>query len=812
VDLPTFAITTPMGVSTVNCPADANVQPTDAGVVTDVCGNVITPTVVAPTAVACEGDMVWTFTYTDCAGNAVDWIHTYTIDIPAFTIPYANDASTVNCSADGSIQPTDPGVVTDQCGNVLTPVVVAPTAVACEGDMIWTFTYTDCAGNTADWTYTYTIDLIQFTIPFANGASIVNCSADAVQPANPGVVTDVCGNVLTPVITTPTVVACEGDMIWTFTYTDCAGNTVDWLYTYTVDLPAFVLPANGASNVECLAQVAVPIPPVMTDLCGNTIIPTMTENADPVCEGDKIYTFTYTDCAGNTADWTYTYTIDIVTSPVVPANETEAVVCFADIYIPTPPAVTDVCGNAIVPVMTESADPICVGDKVYTFTYTDCAGNATIWTYTFSINDNILPTASNPAPLSVPGSMNVPAPDVTVVIDEADNCDPNPLVTWVDDVLTGTPCVDEVIIRTYMVTDACGNMKTVTQEIIIEAIFPPIDAGIDQIICQGEFVTLTVGNPMGITPIVWTSPVFAPVIDNVPFAPTTTGDYTVTLDNLGCISTDVVTVIVEELPVASFIGDVLSGCQPLTVVFTNTSTSTAGLDNCTWAFEGTTQTLNGCGDLTYTFEEGGLYDVTLTTQSVNGCSASVTYTDYIYVEDNPVASFSPSSTELLNISTEVDFNNTSTGATDYVWIFGDNSASSTVENPTHVFPGEQAGSYTVELFAYSPLGCVDSTLIVISVAEETIFYVPNTFTPDGDAHNQYFRPVFTSGYDPYDFQLLIFNRWGEVIWESHDASAGWDGTYDGFVVQDGVYSWKIEFKTSQNDERKVVVGHVNVLR
>jgi gliding motility-associated-like protein len=100
--------------------------------------------------------------------------------------------------------------------------------------------------------------------------------------------------------------------------------------------------------------------------------------------------------------------------------------------------------------------------------------------------------------------------------------------------------------------------------------------------------------------------------------------------------------------------------------------------------------------------------------------------------------------------------------------------------------------------------------------DELIFYVPNTFTPDNDDYNQTFLPVFTSGYDPYDFSLLIFNRWGEIIFESHDAKKGWDGSYgnNGEVefVQDGTYSWKLEFKTSLLDDHKVYLGHVNIIR
>ncbi|MDX2360427.1 MAG: gliding motility-associated C-terminal domain-containing protein [Crocinitomicaceae bacterium] len=809
VDMPTFAIAIAAGTSTVNCPADANAQPAGPGVVTDLCGNVLAPAVVNDGPLACEGDVVWTFTYTDCASNVVAWTHTYTIDIPAFAIATASGASIVNCPADGMVQPADAGVITDLCGNILVPVIAPPSAVGCTGGMIWTFTYTDCALNTLDWTYTYTVDLPAFAIATPAGASTVDCPADAmVQPADAGVVTDMCGNVLIPTVTAPVAVGCEGDMVWTFTYTDCASNTLDWIYTYTVDMPTFILPVDGTTTVECLAQATAPVPPVMDDVCGNAVIPVMTENADPICEGDKIYTFTYTDCASNVEVWTYTYTIDVITAPVVPANEAEAVICFTDIYMPTPPVVTDVCGNNIVPVMTENADPVCTGDKIYTFTYTDCAGNASVWTYTFSINDNIAPTASNPTSISVAGSMNVPPFDVTVVTDEADNCDPNPTVTWISDVSTGTVCVDEVIIRTYEIEDACGNTTTVTQEIAIEAIYPPLDAGPNQTICQGESATLTADNPMGIIPIVWTNP----VVDNQSFFPTQTGVYTVTLDNLGCISTDDVTVTVEDPPVVSFMGDILSGCEPLTVTFTNTSVSVSPLVDCIWNIEGAPLPIEGCTDITYTFPVGGTYDVTLTTTSAIGCTASVTYTDYIYVESAPLASFTTSGTDLTTIMTDVNFTNTSIGATDYMWTFGDGSGSTTEEHPSHTYPYENGGSYIVWLYAYSPLGCVDSVSTVITVEEETIFWVPNTFTPDGDMYNEYFKAVFTSGYDPYDFHLLIFNRWGEIIWESFDASIGWDGTYNGELVEDGTYTWKIDFKTTQNDERKLVTGHVNVIK
>jgi len=97
---------------------------------------------------------------------------------------------------------------------------------------------------------------------------------------------------------------------------------------------------------------------------------------------------------------------------------------------------------------------------------------------------------------------------------------------------------------------------------------------------------------------------------------------------------------------------------------------------------------------------------------------------------------------------------------------------------------------------------------------KTLFkhYIPNTFTPDGDYYNQEFKPIFQSGYDPSDYHLIIFNRWGEVLFESYDALYGWDGTYGGQLLPQGTYTWKIDFKVSANDARAQELGHVNMLR
>ncbi len=118
----------------------------------------------------------------------------------------------------------------------------------------------------------------------------------------------------------------------------------------------------------------------------------------------------------------------------------------------------------------------------------------------------------------------------------------------------------------------------------------------------------------------------------------------------------------------------------------------------------------------------------------------------------------------------------------------------------------------IELIAYSSLGCTDTAFSTVQIIDELLYYVPNSFSPDGDSFNQTFEPVFTAGFDPYDYTFQIFNRYGELIFQSNDAGIGWDGTFGGDISQDGTYTWKIEFKALENDERSVVVGHVIVIR
>ena len=134
-------------------------------------------------------------------------------------------------------------------------------------------------------------------------------------------------------------------------------------------------------------------------------------------------------------------------------------------------------------------------------------------------------------------------------------------------------------------------------------------------------------------------------------------------------------------------------------------------------------------------------------------------------------------------------------------------------NPSHTFPDVPNVDYLVTLYAENSLGCRDSLSKYIYVNDVIIFYIPNSFTPDGDEYNQEFKPIITSGVDIYNYHMTIFNRWGEILFESYNPNFGWNGTYGGAgLVNEGTYIWQIEFKETMSDKSHKHRGHVTILK
>jgi gliding motility-associated-like protein len=331
---------------------------------------------------------------------------------------------------------------------------------------------------------------------------------------------------------------------------------------------------------------------------------------------------------------------------------------------------------------------------------------------------------------------------------------------------------------------------------------PNVFAGNDFSICDGEWATL---NGQGAATYIWDNN----GIDGVPFAPTTTLNYTVEgTDVNGCKNTDVVTVTVVPIPQVDFSVTDAASCAPLIITLTNLSTG--NLNNCQWTLSDGSQ-YNGCGTVDMTLTEPGCYDVTLTVSTPEGCTNTGTKPAFLCVYPNPVADFDMTPKDVEISSPFVNFFNNSYGAVSYSWDFSDGSGS-TAENPNHMFPDEEGAYYTVYLVATSSDGCTDTTFQTVHVGEDLIYYVPNAFSPDGDEFNNVFKPVLTAGFDVNSYHLQIFNRWGELIFESLNYEEGWDGTYHNEKLLDGTYIWKIKVKNRSNDRKTELDGHVTLLK
>ena len=326
-------------------------------------------------------------------------------------------------------------------------------------------------------------------------------------------------------------------------------------------------------------------------------------------------------------------------------------------------------------------------------------------------------------------------------------------------------------------------------------------------ICIGETATLTATPNLPGGTVVWT-PTNETTI-SIDVTPNITSTYNAVYTVNGCSSSSVSSsVTVNQIPIVTFDASILEGCSPLTVQLWNTSQD-ANLSTLTeWTIDNSS---NFNGDTINPILFAGCHDITLS-MTVNGCVGTVTYDDFICAESIPVASFSPNINAFTESSQAIELINQSVGASTYSWNMGDGTFYTTTD-VTHMY-GQTSSGQTIWLTATSDLGCVDSTSITIPYEDAIIYYIPNTFTPDGDEFNNTFVPVFTAGIDFHTFEMSVFNRWGEVIFYSKDPSRGWDGTFgnQGLDVQAGIYSYLISFKTPQLDDRQIITGHVNLIR
>lgn len=293
------------------------------------------------------------------------------------------------------------------------------------------------------------------------------------------------------------------------------------------------------------------------------------------------------------------------------------------------------------------------------------------------------------------------------------------------------------------------------------------------------------------------------------------GTYTITLsisDGV-CTDTDQAVVVINPAPpILDFDYDPASGCSPLTVEFTNLS-QFADPSTFIWDFgptQGTSQEVNPV----HTYFDPGVYSVTLSASDNNGGRISVTKTNIIQVFESPTARFAvyPPVVQIPNDLLYLD--NRSENASSFIWNFGDGGTSTEYE-PQYKYKTE--GTFDIELIASNANGCTDTARVesAVQAIESGQLLIPNAFRPNlsgpGSTNligNEVFLPLMRR---VSKFNMLIFNRWGELLFESTNPDAGWDGYYKGGVCPQDVYIYKI---TVEYDDGKQVTktGDVTLIR
>lgn len=360
------------------------------------------------------------------------------------------------------------------------------------------------------------------------------------------------------------------------------------------------------------------------------------------------------------------------------------------------------------------------------------------------------------------------------------------------------------------VFDYNGCPSTVENATI--TVLPQVDINVlvDTVICPGGTATLTATGLDGLPGYTydWSN---GETTNSIAVSPEVTTTYTATVtDQCNQQAAASVVVDIHDLPLPILEADDTVGCLPLTTNFTNL-TNPINIGSSVWTINGDTYT--DPTNLQYTFDEAGCYDVTLQVTSPFGCVNDTTYEDYICVDAYPVADFTylPENPTILH--NQVNINNYTIGAETYSWTFQGEGTSSD-ENPSVIFSHVKENTKVdICLVAYSLYGCADTICKSLELKSEFNVYVPNTFTPDDDQYNPVFLPVFPPDVAIEKYHLTIFNRWGEILFESYNYKVGWNGTYGGNIVKDGTYIWKIKVKEEGNNKKtREFVGHVTLLK
>lgn len=285
----------------------------------------------------------------------------------------------------------------------------------------------------------------------------------------------------------------------------------------------------------------------------------------------------------------------------------------------------------------------------------------------------------------------------------------------------------------------------------------------------------------------------------------------------GCVDSTTISLNIPPLPYVNFDADLYESCVPLKTNLLDFSFSSSDkIKLWQWDF-GDGSAIDTARNPHHEYGIPGAYSVSLTVTTANNCKAFFLWKDMMHVWPNPVAGFIFSPEEPTEAETTVSFYDRSTDAVFWSWDFGDEGlvpvSTSTDQNPVHTFPN--SGTFKIWQFVTSVHGCRDSIPDEITIKPDWTFYVPNTFTPNGNGTNDGFIP---KGHNITEFQMWIFDRWGNMIYTTEKTTSPataipWNGKANGGskTAQQDVYVWLVELKDINHQPHKYI-GHVTLVR
>ncbi|MGZ3885083.1 MAG: T9SS type B sorting domain-containing protein, partial [Bacteroidia bacterium] len=358
-----------------------------------------------------------------------------------------------------------------------------------------------------------------------------------------------------------------------------------------------------------------------------------------------------------------------------------------------------------------------------------------------------------------------------------------------------------------IVTDAntCTNTAVANVEVDPQ---PAANIQTNSPICINNVLLLS---GMGGVSYAWTGPngffssVQSPTIDANTVA--YTGNYNLTVtDAKGCTASVSQQATVNPIPSITLTSDKTNGCPPLCVSYSCQAAPaiTAYNWNLGNGVTGSNPVEGTC------YSTPGTYTVMTSVTDVNGCGNAATFT--VQVHPVPTADFNYDPIKPVENVDEVHFTDATYNATITSWSWYFNSTAqyaSSIQNPTFTYA--EAGEYAVALVVKSNKGCSDTVVKNVLVGEDFGIYLPNAFTPNGDGLNDNFH---AKGFGVTKFEMQIFDRWGEKVFESTDLKDAWDGTHSTKgtkVISEGVYSWRVKV-TSVYGKATELTGHVTLIK